>query len=143
MLGIWVPSIGRALGIAETSWADLMHDMDQSVRRWIRHVADPEDSETYLVLRLHASRGFISKFPPSRFLAGQMRLFELFAAAVRARHRRDRGRRTELLSLFSQEFEERILHITDFFVEAREGQLLSDAGSELPAVDRQRAGGDV
>jgi PAS domain S-box-containing protein len=138
-LGVWVPSIGRALRIDEKQWPGLTLDMEQAVRRWIRHVADPEDEETYLVLRSHASHGFISKFPPSRFLAGQMRLFELLAAAVRARHKTDRARRAELLSLFSQEFEERILHITDFFVEAREEQLREHEASYRRSIDNAPA----
>ena len=139
VLRVWVESIGRALRIPKKQWPGLSFDMEQAVRRWIRHIADPEDTETYRVLRSHASRGFISKFAPSRFLSGQMMLFELFSDAVRARHAHDRDRRAELLSLFSQEFEERILHITDFFVEAREEQLRDQEATYRRSIDNAPA----
>jgi PAS domain S-box-containing protein len=120
----WVEDIGRALAIPPAEWPGLSADIDEALRRWIRHIADPEDDETYRVLRSHARGGFISKWPASRFLSGQIKLYRLLSDALRRRHRAaDGARRAEILELFAQEFEERILHITDFFVEAREEQL--------------------
>jgi PAS domain S-box-containing protein len=133
-LDAWMQYIGRAFGIAEAQWAGIRVDMDAALARWIRHVADPTDTETYEVLRSHASRGFISKFPPSRFLAGQMKLFELLAGSIRS-YPGDRARRVELIQLFAQEFEERILHITDFFVEAREQQLRDQEATYRRSID--------
>jgi len=97
--------------------------MSDAMERWIRHIADPEDVETYAYLRDHARRGFISHFPASRFLAGQMKLCRIFADALRETYRDDAGRRDALLRLLEQEFTERVLNVTDFFVAGREEEL--------------------
>src|SRR5262245_49401421 len=63
----WVGHIGPAFGIPAHQWPDLSRDIEEAVQRWIQHIADPEDCDTYVYLRSHARRGFISKFPASRF----------------------------------------------------------------------------
>ncbi|MCC6764102.1 MAG: PAS domain S-box protein [Deltaproteobacteria bacterium] len=131
----WVAHIGPAFGIPQTRWPALSEDIEIALRRWVRHIADPEDCGTYVYLRSHASRGFISKFPPSRFLSGQMKAFQLMGNAVRRRYADDRPRRAELLALLAQEFEERLLHITDFFVEAREEQLREQEATYRRSID--------
>ena len=135
----WMAYIGRAFGIPEWQWPDLSTDIDEALQRWIRHIADPEDCDTYVFLRSHARRGFISKFPASRFLSGQIKVFQLMGDAVRRRYAADRARRSELLALFAQEFEERILHITDFFVEAREEQLREQEATYRRSIDNAPA----
>src|SRR5690349_7326989 len=55
--------------------------------------------------------------------------------AIRRRYADDRPRRKELLALLAQEFEERILHITDFFVEAREEQLREQEATYRRSID--------
>jgi PAS domain S-box-containing protein len=131
----WVGHIGPAFGIPQAQWPELSHDIDDALRRWVRHIADPEDSDTYVYLRSHARRGFISKFPASRFLSGQMKVFQLMGNAIRRRHADDQPRRKELLALLAQEFEERILHITDFFVEAREEELREQEATYRRSID--------
>lgn len=131
----WVAHIGPAFGISQAQWGALAEDMEIALRRWVRHIADPEDCDTYVYLRSHARRGFISKFPASRFLSGQMKAFQLMGNAIRRRYADDQPRRAELLALFAQEFEERILHITDFFVEAREEQLREQEATYRRSID--------
>src|SRR6185295_19763082 len=70
---VWVRHIGRAFVIPEAQWPGLATDIDDALRRWIDHIADPHHYETYEFLRLHARRGFISKFPASRFISGQIK----------------------------------------------------------------------
>ena len=135
----WVAGFGDAFAIPPHQRPGLAEDIAAALRRWIRHIADPEDCETYASLRSHARGGFISKFPASRFLSGQLKLFQLMTDAIRARHAHDRQRRTELLALFAQEFEERILHVTDFFVEAREEQLRAQEATYRRSIDRAPA----
>src|SRR6185369_2481926 len=110
-----------------------------ALRRWVRHIADPEDADTYVYLRSHARRGFISKFPASRFLSGQIKVFQLMGNAIRRRYADDQPRRKELLALLAQEFEERILHITDFFVEAREEELREQEATYRRSIDNAPA----
>jgi PAS domain S-box-containing protein len=131
----WVQHIGPAFGIAQAQWPNLSHDIELALQRWVRHIADPGDCDTYVYLRSHARRGFISKFPASRFLAGQITAFQLMGNAIRRRYADDEPRRAELLALFAQEFEERVLHITDFFVEAREEQLREQEATYRRSID--------
>ena len=136
---LWIAHVGPAFAIPEWQWAGLSADIEEALRRWIRHIADPEDIDTYVFLRRHARRGFISKFPASRFLSGQFKAFQLMADAVRQRYSADRARGAELLALFAQELEERILHITDFFVEAREEQLHEQEETYRRSIDNAPA----
>jgi PAS domain S-box-containing protein len=131
----WVGHIGPAFGISEAQWGDLSADIEVALRRWVQHIADPEDCDTYVYLRSHTRRGFISKFPASRFLSGQMKVFELMGNAIRRRYAGDQPRRKELLALLAQEFEERLLHITDFFVEAREEELREQEATYRRSID--------
>ncbi len=131
----WVRLIGPALAIPESDWSDLRDSMGDALARWIRHIEDPEDIETYVYLRCHASRAFISRFPPSRFLSGQMLLRQLLSEALRAAYHEDRDKRDALLALWQQEFQERLLHISDFFVEAREEELREQEASYRKSVD--------
>ena len=139
VVGTWVSYVGQAFRIPESQWFGLSADIDESVQRWIRHIADPEDCDTYVFLRSHARRGFISKFPASRFLSGQIKIFQLFAAHLRRRYANDRAHRAELMALFDQECDERILHITDFFVEAREEQLREQEATYRRSIDNAPA----
>jgi len=135
----WVAHIGRAFVIPEAQWLGLSADIDEALRRWIDHIRDPENTETYVFLRSHARRGFISKFPASRFLSGQIKMFQILAEHLRARYADDRPHRAELLALFEQECDERILHITDFFVEAREEQLREQEATYRRSIDNAPA----
>jgi PAS domain S-box-containing protein len=139
VLDRWLGDIGPTLGIPEEDWDAIRRDMMAAIKRWARHVADPDDVETYVVLHRHASRGFIARFPASRFLAGQMRLTQLLGEAIQREHARDPERGLRLVRLLAQEFQERVLHITDFFVQARENELLEQEASYRRAIDRAPA----
>jgi PAS domain S-box-containing protein len=123
LLETWLRAIGPSLGIPEEDWPGIQQDQAAAVARWARHIADPTDVETYAVLSRHARRGFISRFPASRFLAVQMRLTQLLAEDIRRELAHDPVRGDQLRQLLGQEFQERVLHITDFFVQAREEKL--------------------
>lgn len=135
----WVEYVGRAFRIPEGQWSGLSADIGEALERWIRHVQDPNDCDTYVFLRSHARRGFISKFPASRFLAGQIKTFQLFGDHLRRRYADDRPHRAELMALFEQECDERILHVTDFFVEAREEQLREQEATYRRSIDNAPA----
>jgi PAS domain S-box-containing protein len=109
------------------------------VARWARHIADPADVETYYFLRAHTRRGFIGRFPASRFLTAQLRFSQHLADDLRREYAHDPARLTELLDLLRQEVDARVLHITDFFVEAREEELLEQEASYRRAIDRAPA----
>lgn len=135
----WVTQFAEAFAIPHHQHAALARDIGAALRRWIAHIRDPQNYDTYDILRQHASRGFISKFPASRFISGQMKIFQLMSSHVRKRYAQDHDRRSQLLSLLAQEFEERILHITDFFVEAREEQLREQEASYRRSIDNAPA----
>jgi len=139
LLDRWVADIGRGLGLPPHDWPGIKADQAAALARWARHVADPENHETYIFLRRHTRRGFIAQFPASRFLAAQMRFVQLLAEDLQREYANDPGRARALLSLLEQEFALRILHITDFFVEAREDLLLEQEASHRRAIDHAPA----
>ena len=135
----WVELIGDAFGIPQPEWTDVRDWIREALQRWIRHIEDPQDTDTYVYLRNHARRGFISHFAASRFLSGQMKLRQIYADGIRAAYRSDPDKRDALLALLQQEFQERILHVTDFFVEAREEELLEQEASYHESIDNAPA----
>ncbi|HYV56383.1 MAG TPA: ATP-binding protein [Candidatus Nitrosopolaris sp.] len=139
ILDRWLGEIGPALDIPPSDWARIKADQTAAVARWARHVADPQDVDTYRYLSVHTRRGFIARFPASRFLAVQMRFTQLLAEALERECAHDGERAAPLLRLLSQEFQERILHITDFFVQGREEELLEQEASYRRATDRAPA----
>jgi PAS domain S-box-containing protein len=136
---LWVRQIGPALGIPEEDWSDMRESMRDALMRWIRHIEDPESIETYVYLARHARRAFISQFPASRFLSSQMKMRQIFADYLRETYRDDQDTRDALLALLQQEFQERILHISDFFVAAREEELREQEESYRKVVDNAPA----
>jgi PAS domain S-box-containing protein len=139
LLDRWVADVGRGLGIPARDWPGVKADQEAALVRWARHVGDPQNLETYLFLRSHTRRGFIAQFPASRFLAAQMRFVQLLAADLQREYSNDPSRARALLTLLEQEFAVRILHITDFFVEAREDLLLEQEASYRRAIDHAPA----
>jgi PAS domain S-box-containing protein len=139
LLDRWVADIGRGLEIPGDEWPGIKADQEAALMRWARHVADPENLETYLFLRSHTRRGFIATFPASRFLSAQMRLVQLLAEDLRREYADDPARAHALTALLEQEFAVRILHITDFFVEGREDMLLEQEASYRRAIDHAPA----
>ncbi len=123
ILETWLRAVGPALGIPEADWPRIREDQGAAVGRWARHVADPTDVETYVVLSRHTRQGFISRFPASRFLAAQIRFNQLLAEDIKREFAPDPALADQLRQLLVQEFQERVLHITDFFVQAREDEL--------------------
>jgi len=135
----WVAVIGPALGIPEWQWSDLRESMSEALARWIQHIENPENIETYVYLRSHARRAFIGQFPASRFLSGQMKIRQILADYLREAYRADTDKRDALLALLQQEFQERLLHISDFFVEAREEELREQEASYHKAIENAPA----
>ncbi len=139
LLDRWLNDIGDALGIPAESRAGITVDQTAAMGRWARHVADPGNIETYEFLSRHSRRGFIAQFPASRFLTAQMRFVHLLADDLRRQYAHDPERLHLLLRLLVQEFQERVLHITDFFVQSREEEILEQEASYRRAIDRSPA----
>jgi PAS domain S-box-containing protein len=135
----WIKLIAPIFSLPPERMSGTWQNMYDALLRWARHVEDPDDSETYIYLREHARHGFISQSPPSRFLSGQMKIRLLIVERLREVYAKDRKKLVELLTLLDQEFYERLLHITDFFVEAREEALRNEEESHRKAVDNSPA----
>ena len=131
----WVVFIAQTFPIAMEQVPEVRNDMGAALRRWARHIENPDDTQTYEYLRQHARQGFISLFPASRFLASQMKIRLLIIERLREAYAKNRKKSVELLTLLDQEFHERILHITDFFVEAREEALRDEEERHRKVVD--------
>jgi PAS domain S-box-containing protein len=139
VLDRWITDLGRAFDIPPSDLPRIKVDQEAALARWARHIADPDNLETYIFLRSHTRRGFIAKFPASRFLAAQMRFVQLLAEDLQREYAADRARARDLTAVLEQEFALRILHITDFFVEGREDLLLEQEASYRRAIDHAPA----
>jgi len=115
---IWADSIGAAFDIDDDELQFLAKDMREAQTRWLAHIRNPEDVATYAVLREHARGGFIAEHPPSRFLASQLKIRQILGDLLR-RERAGTAELPDMLALLEEALWERVLHITDFFVEAR------------------------
>lgn len=135
----WIGLVTPTFPILKERIPETIQNMNDALHRWARHIEEPNDSETYNYLHEHARHGFISHWPPSRFLAGQMNARSLIVERLRATYPQNRKRLVELLTLLDQEFYERILHITDFFVEAREEALRDEEESHRKGVENAPA----
>jgi PAS domain S-box-containing protein len=135
----WITLVAPAYPIPPERIPGTTQNMCDALLRWAHHIEDPDDIETYVYLHEHARLGFISHFPPSRFLSGQMKVRLFIVERLREAYAKDRKRLVELLTLLDQEFYERLLHITDFFVEAREEALSDQEESHRKGVDNAPA----
>lgn len=135
ILDAWVKEVGVALDLPPSDWPGLRADQGAALERWARHIEDPRHIETYIFLQSHARRGFIGQFPASRFLATQMRLVERLQDALA-----EDPATVDLRGLLAAEFRKRILHITDFFVEARQAELLDQEASYRRLIELAPAG---
>ncbi len=122
----WTPLIVPAFHLPSTLIPEISRSMYDALVRWANHIEDPSDIETYAYLQQHARHGFISHSPASRFLSCQMKLRLFLVDRLQVAYAEDRQRLAELVGLLDQEFSERILHITDFFVEAHEEALRNE-----------------
>jgi len=135
----WVALVAPVFPLPPERIPGTTQDMYHALLRWARHIENPQDIETYAYLHAHARHGFIAHSPASRFLAGQMKVRLLIVERLRDTYAKDRKRLVELLTLLDQEFYERLLHITDFFVEAREEALRDQEESHRKGVDNAPA----
>ena len=53
VLDAWMRDIGPTFGIPEADWPGIMADQAAAIGRWARHIADPADCDTYVMLRRH------------------------------------------------------------------------------------------
>lgn len=135
----WIALVAPVFLIPAERLPDTSRSMYEALLRWTRHIEDPDNIETYVYLREHARHGFISQSPASRFLSGQMKIRLSIVERLREAYTKDRKRLVELLTLLDQEFYERLLHITDFFVEAREEALWDEEESHRKGLDNAPA----
>ena len=122
----WAALIAPVFDIQASMIPEISQNMYDALVRWAQHIEDPSNSETYAYLQQHARHGFISHSPASRFLSGQMKIRLFLVERLQTAYAADRQRLAELVDLLDQEFSERILHITDFFVEAHEEALRNE-----------------
>lgn len=139
VLDEWIGIFRDAFGLPIDDAERVRHWMGEATQRWARHVADPSDIETYVYLRNHARDAFISGFPASRFLSGQMLLTQVLMRHLRAAYQDDLAKLALLAELLHQEVNERMLNISDFFVEAREDELREQEASYQKSIDNAPA----
>jgi len=135
----WIGLITPVYALLPEQLPEIRQSMYDALLRWAAHIENPHDIETYVYLREHARHGFISHSSPSRFLSGQTKIRLLIVERLRAEYAKDRKQLVDMLNLLDQEFYERVLHITDFFVQAREEALQDEEESHRKAMDNAPA----
>jgi PAS domain S-box-containing protein len=135
----WLGLIAPVYALLPDQLPEIRQNMYDALLRWAAHIKNPHDIETYVYLREHARHGFISHSSPSRFLSGQTKIRLLIVEQLRVEYAKDRKQLVDMLKLLDQEFYERVLHITDFFVEAREEALQDEEESHRKAMDNSPA----
>jgi PAS domain S-box-containing protein len=135
----WIGLIAPVYSLLPEQLPEIRQSMYDALLRWAAHIENPHNIETYLYLREHARHGFISHSSPSRFLSGQTKIRLLIVERLRTEYAKDRKQLVDMLNLLDQEFYERVLHITDFFVEAREEALQDEEESHRKAMDNAPA----
>ncbi len=135
----WIGLIAPVYALLPEQIPEIRQNMYDALMRWASHIENPHDIDTYVYLREHARHGFISHSSPSRFLSGQTKVRLLIVERLRATYAKDRKQLVDMLNLLDQEFYERVLHITDFFVEAREEALQDEEESHRKAMDNAPA----
>jgi PAS domain S-box-containing protein len=96
-------------------------DRSNALIRFINHLRDPDDLETYVYLRRHCQEGMLSRAKPSQFNTVHIALKQVILNHVRANLH---GRRMEIVrDAVVAAVDERRLMVSQFYIESREAAL--------------------
>ena len=101
--------------------------------RFINHLRDPDDLETYVFLRRHCQRGMISRAKPSQFNAIHIALKQVILRHV---YNTLHGRRQEAIrDAVVAAIDERRLMVSQFYIESREYDLRASEDKYRNSID--------
>ena len=100
-------------------WAPLDRPgMGNALIRFLAHLRDPDDLQTFVYLRRHCQEGMIARAKPSQFNFFHIALKQMILNLVRAKLR---GRHMEIVrDVVVAAIDERRLMVAQFYIESRE-----------------------
>ena len=134
----WVAAVERILVLpdcAEVRRAPttLRNDLAGALERFITHLGDPNNLDTYLFLYRHCQSGILAKVEPSQFDAIHIALKQVVLNHVRDKFK---GRAMEMVrDAFVAVIDERRMMVWSFYIESRERALRASEERYRSAID--------
>ena len=115
-------------------WAPLNREgMGNSLLRFLAHLRDPDDVQTFVYLRRHCQEGMLARAKPSQFNFFHIALKQVILNLVRAKLR---GRHMELVrDVVVAAIDERRLMVAQFYIESRENALRASEEKYRNSID--------
>ena len=115
-------------------WAPLDREgMGNSLLRFLAHLRDPDDVQTFVYLRRHCQEGMLARAKPSQFNFFHIALKQVILDLVRAKLR---GRTWNSCAMsWSPRIDERRLMVAQFYIESRENALRASEEKYRNSID--------
>ena len=138
ILNEWVRAVARILTAPASSRpcgppATLSSDLAAALGRFVAHLTDPDNLDTYVFLRQHCQHGILARVEPSQFDAIHIALKQVVLDHIRAEFK---GREMEMVrDAFVATVDERRMMVWSFYIESRERALRASEEKYRSAVD--------
>ncbi len=119
----WEEAIGAIFGLPTINRepGDASPDLVNSLIRFIAHLRDPNDLQTYVHLRKHCQHGMLQRAQPSQFNTIHIALKQIILKHIYASSRGRKG--DQLRDIAVASIDERRLMVSWFYIETREAAL--------------------
>ncbi len=119
----WEEAIGAIFGLPTVNRepGEASPDLVNSLIRFIAHLRDPNDLQTYVYLRKHCQHGMLKRAQPSQFNTIQIALKQIILKHIYASSRGRKG--DQLRDIAVASIDERRLMVSWFYIESREEAL--------------------
>jgi PAS domain S-box-containing protein len=119
----WEEAIGAIFGLPTVNRApgEASPDLVNSLIRFIAHLRDPNNLQTYVHLRKHCQQGMLSRAQPSQFNTIHIALKQVILKHIYATARAKKGEQLRDVAVAS--IDERRLMVSWFYIESREAAL--------------------
>jgi len=138
ILDEWVRAVERILILpagleVRRAPSTLRDDLAAALRRFVTHLSDPDNLDTYLFLYRHCQSGILARVEPSQFDAIHIALKQVVLDHVRTKFK---GRAMEMIrDAFVAVVDERRMMVWSFYIESRERALRASEEKYRSAVD--------
>jgi len=119
----WEEAIGAIFGLPTVNRepGEASPDLVNALIRFIAHLRDPHDLQTYVYLRKHCQQGMLQRAQPSQFNTIHIALKQIILKHLYATSRGHRGEQLRDIAVAS--IDERRLMVSWFYIESREAAL--------------------
>ena len=119
----WEEAIGAIFGLPTVNRdpGEASPDLVNALIRFVAHLRDPNDLQTYVHLRKHCQQGMLSRAQPSQFNTIHIALKQIILKHIYASARGRKGEQLRDIAVAS--IDERRLMVSWFYIESREAAL--------------------